>query len=475
MQKTITSPTQDYSQWYQDVIAAAELAEHSDVKGSMIIKPYGYALWERMQRVLDDAIKQTGAQNAYFPLLIPESYLRREKEHVEGFSPELAVVTHAGGEKLADPLVVRPTSETIINISFSKWIQSWRDLPLMINQWANVIRWELRPRLFLRTTEFLWQEGHTAHATNAEAEEEARRMLEVYRAFIEEYLAVPVITGQKTDTEKFAGADRTYALEAIMPEGKALQMGTSHNLGQNFAKAFGVKFLNKQNVEEFAWQTSWGVSTRMIGGLIMTHGDDKGLVMPPKIAPMQVVILPIGKTDSERSDSIKEAEAVKRSLESADLRVHIDTREETLGTRIYHWEKKGVPVRLELGPKDIAAKKAMITQRVDSHKESLPIASLADAISAILDGMQNTLFERAQKKQTELIRIASTHEEFAAALENNQAVYAPWAGTSADEAVIKEKYKATVRCMPFTSPIPEGTCVVTGKPTTTTALFARAY
>src|SRR5205809_2528273 len=349
----ITKRSEDYSRWYTDVIAAAELADYAPVKGCMIIRPNGYAIWEKMQQALDGMFKETGHQNAYFPLFIPESFLQKEAEHVEGFAPEVAVVTHAGGSKLEEPLVIRPTSETIIWNTYRNWIQSYRDLPLLLNQWCNVVRWEMRTRLFLRTTEFLWQEGHTAHATESEAEEEARRMLGVYRTFQEEWLAMPVLTGLKTDSEKFAGALRTYAIEALMQDNKAIQAGTSHNLGQNFAKAFNVQYQTAAGGLEYVWSTSWGVSTRLIGGLIMTHSDDNGLVAPPKLAPVQVVIVPIWKTDEERNQLSGVGNQLKADLEKAGLRVELDARDNMKpGAKYFEWEGFGVPVRLEIGPRD---------------------------------------------------------------------------------------------------------------------------
>ncbi len=474
--QSITKRADDFSQWYLDVIAAADLAEHSEIKGSMIIKPYGYAIWERMQRILDDRIKATGHENAYFPLLIPESYLHKEKEHVEGFSPELAIVTHAGGAKLDEPLVVRPTSETIINASFSRWIQSWRDLPMLINQWANIVRWELRPRLFLRTTEFLWQEGHTAHRTEAEAEAETKKMLEEYRLFVEQYLAIPVIAGQKTEAEKFAGALRTYTVEALMPDGKALQMGTSHNLGQNFAKVFDVTFLDEDNTQKHVWQTSWGVSTRMIGGLIMAHSDDKGLMLPPKIAPTQVVIIPIAKSDAERSSVMHVVSHIEQQLMAADIRVKVDMREgQTFGEKTYYWEKRGVPIRVEVGPKDIEKKQAVVVRRNRGDKSQVALDELVGSVVKHLADMQTMLYEAALKRRTEGSVFVEKYDDFVVAIEKGQLVYAPWAGTTDDEAQIKAETKATIRCIPFASPYKGGTCIRTGVQTKVIAVFAKSY
>ncbi len=474
--QSITKRADDFSQWYLDVIAAADLAEHSEIKGSMIIKPYGYAIWERMQKVLDERIKATGHENAYFPMLIPESYLHREKEHVEGFSPELAVVTHAGGAKLDEPLVVRPTSETIMYASFSRWIQSWRDLPLLINQWANVVRWELRPRLFLRTTEFLWQEGHTAHRTENEAEEEAKKMLEEYRLFVEKYLAIPVIAGQKTDAEKFAGALRTYTVEALMPDGKALQMGTSHNLGQNFAKVFDVKFLDEDNTQKYVWQTSWGVSTRMVGGLIMSHSDDKGLVLPPKVAPIQVVIIPIAKSDDERASVMKMVHHVEQQMLAADIRVKVDLREgQTFGEKAYYWEKRGVPIRIEIGPKDIEKKQAVVVRRDMSEKTPVAFDALVANCAKQLQDMQAMLYDAAQKRRDQKSVFVENYADFTDAIEKGMLVYAPWAGSSEDEAQIKAETKATIRCIPFESQYTGGTCIKTGAQTKVVAVFAKSY
>src|SRR5690349_4429056 len=364
--KKLTTRDADFSAWYNEVVMRAELADYSPVRGCMVIRPNGYGIWERMQRALDDMFKATGHQNAYFPLLIPESFLHKEAAHVEGFAPEVAVVTHGGGKKLDEPLVIRPTSETIIYSMFAKWVQSYRDLPLLINQWANVVRWEMRTRLFLRTLEFLWQEGHTAHATHDEAEAEARQMLGVYRTFMESFMAMPVVTGRKTDAERFAGALRTYSCEAMMQDNKALQAGTSHNLGQNFAKQFDLKFQSEAGAEEYAYNTSWGVSTRLIGGLIMTHGDDNGLVIPPKLAPTQVVIVPIYRADDEKKLVYDKADAVASQLRSKGVRVHIDRRDSMKpGPKYYEWERKGVPMRIEIGPRDVAASKLMLVMRLE--------------------------------------------------------------------------------------------------------------
>lgn len=474
-EKGLTTRAEDYSEWYQDVIAAADLAEHAEVKGAMIIKPYGYALWENMQRVLDAAIKATGHSNVYFPLLIPESYLKREKAHVEGFSPELAVVTHAGGEKLAEPLVVRPTSETIIYATYAKWIHSWRDLPLLLNQWANVVRWELRPRLFLRTTEFLWQEGHTAHTTEAEAEEETLKMLEVYRDFAETYLAIPVVPGHKSDSERFAGALRTFTVEAMMQDGKALQLGTSHNLGQNFAKVFGVKYLDQDNAERFVWQTSWGVSTRMIGGLIMAHSDDKGLVMPPKIAPIQAVILPMWKMGEDKGGVLAAAEKLLADFRATGIRAELDLRDERMGVKHFHWEKKGVPVRVEIGPRDVAAGQIVVVRRDEDGKKTLAETDAAREVKNVLDEIQSRLFKVAKDRQDSRTYRVDSYEEFKSKIEDGGFFMLHWCGDAACEAKIKEDTKATIRCIPFAEPEEAGQCVVCGQASKKRVVVARAY
>src|SRR6266700_1465601 len=395
----ITKRSEDDFRWYTDVIAAAELADYAPVKGCMIIRPNGYAIWEKMQQALDGMFKETGHLNAYFPMFIPESFLQKEAEHVEGFAPEVAVVTHAGGSKLEEPLVIRPTSETIIWHTYRNWIQSYRDLPLLLNQWCNVVRWEMRTRLFLRTTEFLWQEGHTAHATEAEAEQEARRMLGVYRTFQEQWMAMPVLTGLKTDSERFAGALRTYAIEALMQDNKAIQGGTSHNLGQNFAKAFDVKFQTAAGGLDHVWNTSWGVSTRMIGGLIMSHGDDNGLICPPKLAPVQVAIVPIWKTDEERSQVSGIGSQVKADLEKAGLRVELDLRDNLKpGAKYFEWEAKGVPLRLEIGPRDVAAGHTMAARRTGG-KAPLKLDGIVAAVTGVLDEIQAALFQAARQRR----------------------------------------------------------------------------
>lgn len=478
MKQHITPRNTDYSQWYLDIIAAADMAEHSEVKGAMVIKPYGYAIWERLQSVLDQKIKATGHQNLYFPLFIPESYLKREASHVEGFAPELAVVTHAGGKKLDEPLVVRPTSETIMYATFSKWIQSWRDLPLLVNQWANVVRWEMRPRLFLRTTEFLWQEGHTVHATEQEAEEETLKMLDVYKEVSENYLAVPIVAGQKSDAERFAGALRTYCIEGMMQDGKALQMGTSHNLGQNFAKAFDVMFVDKENKKQYAWQTSWGVSTRLIGGLIMAHSDDRGLVLPPEIAPVQVVIIPIWKSDEQQIAVTAVAETLKKNLEDNGVRVHVDARaHESMGTRMYEWEKKGVPLRIEIGPRDLEQQQVMMARRDAEGKEKMTVAlnDLIGRVPALLNEMQKALFDRAQERMKTMTYEIDDYEEFKKKIDNGGFFLAHWCGDATCEAEIKKETKATTRCIPFEQKEEEGKCMKCGKTSHKRIVFAKAY
>lgn len=472
--KAITKREDDYSEWYQDIVEQAELAEHSPVRGCMVIKPYGYAIWELMQKDLDARFKAKGVQNAYFPLFIPQSFLTKEAEHVEGFSPELAVVTHAGGERLDEPLVVRPTSETIMYATYSKWIQSYRDLPLLINQWANVVRWELRTRLFLRTTEFLWQEGHTVHSTEEEAEDFTKQMLDVYRAFAEEMMATPVLTGQKSESEKFAGAVRTYCIEAMMQDGKALQSGTSHMLGQNFAKAFDVKFLDADGEEKFGWQTSWGVSTRLIGGLIMAHSDDKGLVLPPKLAPYQVVIVPIGVSEEELEQVNAKAQEIADLLEEQDVRVKIDNRDMRPGPRFFEWEKKGVPIRIEIGPKDMTAGTVVAVRRDTGEKASLTEEGLIDSIVDMLNQIQQNLFDRALKFRTSNTITVDDYEEFKNKIEGHF-VKAHWCGDAKCEEEIKADTKATIRCIPFDQENEKGKCIKCGNDSEGRVIFAKAY
>jgi prolyl-tRNA synthetase len=475
----ITPRAQDFSAWYNDAIMRAELADYSPVRGCMVIRPNGYAIWELMQRALDDMFKATGHRNAYFPLFIPQSFLAKEAQHVEGFAPEVAVVTHAGGKELDEPLVVRPTSETIIYDSFAKWIQSYRDLPLLINQWCNIVRWEMRTRLFLRTTEFLWQEGHTAHADEADAEREVIRMLGVYRRFAEEWMAMPVITGVKTDSEKFAGALRTYAIEALMQDNKSLQAGTSHHLGQNFAKAFGVKFQTAEGGLDHVWSTSWGVSTRLIGGLIMTHGDDVGIICPPRLAPVQVIMVPIYRSDTERAAVMEVCEKAVAALRGAGVRAEMDAREGMKpGAKYYEHEGRGVPLRLEVGPRDVGQGQVMAAKRTGG-KIAVPLTGLVADIQAILEHIQRELFEAAKTRRDQNSRRVTTKAEFIETLNGPGGfVYAGFSGDAAAEAEIKEQTKATIRVIPdaeFRSPDAPATCVWTGRPAQYEAVWAKAY
>jgi prolyl-tRNA synthetase len=513
MADAITPRAKNYADWYLDVVKQAGLAQNAaGVKGCMVIKPTGYALWEKMQRGLDKLFKDTGHVNAYFPLFIPMSYLAKEEEMAEGFAKECAVVTHyrlkaEKGQplgvdptaKLEEPLIIRPTSETIIWRTYKDWVQSYRDLPLLINQWCNVVRWEMRTRLFLRTAEFLWQEGHTAHATAKEAEEEADRMVHVYETFAEKFMAMPVLVGQKTEGQKFPGAVYTLCIEAMMQDGKALQAGTSHFLGQNFAKAFDVTFKNEQNKEDFAWATSWGVSTRLIGGLIMTHSDDNGLVCPPRLAPLHVVIVPMGKTEAERKPCIEAAEklaAELRGLARDDffgyepISVKIDASDKSPGSKFTEYEVRGVPVRVEIGPKDIEKSACVVARRDVPGKEGkqfgVPLAGAADHIAKLLRDIQKALYDRAKKFRDERIVTASTLDEFKALFpareEGEEAgaeplkfVYAHWDGTRETEDLVQKEYKATIRCLPFDGPQEPGTCIFTGKQSKRRVVFARAY
>jgi prolyl-tRNA synthetase len=471
----------DFSQWYLDVIRKAQLADESPVRGCMIIRPYGYALWENMQRLLDDRIKATGHQNAYFPLFIPESFLKKEAEHVEGFAPEVAWVTRGGGEELAEPLAIRPTSEAIIGYMYAKWVQSYRDLPLLYNQWANVVRWEKRTRPFLRTSEFLWQEGHTAHRTEDEAETETLKILiDVYQDFIENELAIPVITGQKSDAERFAGAARTYSLEAMMGDGKALQAGTSHNLGQNFAKGFGIQFQDIDGERKYAWTTSWGASTRLVGGLIMVHGDESGLQMPPRVAPIQVVIVPIWRKEPERAVVAEAVAGLEAQLRKAGVRIHTDWREETPGFKFNDWELRGVPLRLEVGPKDVQNHQAVLVRR-DSRpraKEMIPQDQIAERVQNLLVEIQQNLYQRAldfRKSRTYRAEDFAALERLMADREHLGFVEAWWCGDGACEAEVKTKTQATIRNLPLAQPGGEGACVNCGRPATRWAVFAKAY
>ena len=472
----ITPQSEDFSRWYTDVIRRAELADYSPVKGSMVIRPYGYAIWELMQSALDRRFKETGHVNAYFPLFIPESLLRKEAAHVEGFAPEVAWVTRGGDETLEEPLVVRPTSEAIIGTMYSKWIQSWRDLPILINQWANVVRWEKVTRLFLRTTEFLWQEGHTAHETEQEAEEEARRMLGVYKEFLETELAMPVLDGRKTDSEKFAGAAHTYSVEALMGDGRALQAGTSHHLGQNFAKVFDITFQARDKSVQHVWQTSWGMTTRLIGGVIMVHGDDSGLILPPRIAPHQVVIVPIPRGDW-RTTVLPRAQEVAAALRQAGVRVVLDDREEYKpGWKFAEWEMRGVPLRLEIGPRDIERKQVLLARRDTREKTTTPTDGLAAHVTGLLDAVQAGLFERAVAfRERHTLRTVSG-DEFRRAFEGRPGfVIAPWCGSADCEGQIKAETQATIRNLAFDLPAASGACVRCGQPGLTDACFAKSY
>ena len=497
--KALPSQAEDFSAWYNEIVLRAELADYSPVRGCMVIRPYGYRLWELMRDDLDRRFRETGHQNAYFPLLIPQSFLSREAEHVEGFAKEMAIVTHtrlkATGEggadalapdpesRLDEPLIIRPTSETIIYEMFAKWVQSYRDLPLLYNQWANVVRWEMRTRLFLRTTEFLWQEGHTAHATAEEAEEETLRMLGVYRAFMEEWLAMPVVTGPKTRSETFPGAVRTYACEALMRDNRALQNGTSHFLGQNFARQFNLTFATEQGTEEFAYNTSWGTSTRMIGGLVMTHGDDRGLVLPPRVAPIQVVIVPIFRKDEEREQVLAKAREVAERLGS--IRTHIDERDNlSPGAKFYDWEMRGVPFRIEIGPKDIAKQQLVLAKRItgegEDRKAFLPEDEVLESMQQRLDEYQSFLLERARRRREEnSYRNVQSYDRFREIIEGTGGfVYAGWCGSEDCEARVKEETKATIRVLPleeFRSELSPETCLACGGKAVTEAIWARAY
>jgi prolyl-tRNA synthetase len=491
MSKEITSRAEDYSQWYNDLVIKGELADYSAVRGCMVIKPYGFALWENMRDALDKMFKDTGHVNAYFPLFIPKSFLSKEAAHVEGFAKECAVVTHyrlkndpAGGGIIVDPdakldeeLIVRPTSETIIWNTYKDWIQSYRDLPLLINQWCNVVRWEMRTRLFLRTTEFLWQEGHTAHATAKEAMEETERMLEVYATFAEEFMAVPVIRGVKTASERFAGAVDTYCIEALMQDGKALQAGTSHFLGQNFAKAFDVKFLTKENQQEFVWATSWGASTRLVGALVMAHSDDRGLILPPKIAPLQVVIVPIYKGDEQKTIIDTKAHDIMNQLKGLGIRVKYDANDNARpGWKFAEYEMKGVPVRLALGARDLEKNVVEIARRDTKEKRVIAFDGLAQYISDLLSEIQHGMFNKAKAYRDEHITPADSWNEFEKLLdEKGGFISAHWDGTAETEESIKEKTKATIRCIPLNNPKENGKCILTGSPSIQRVLFARAY
>lgn len=490
MSKGITSRSEDYSQWYNDLVIKADLAEYSAVRGCMVIKPYGYAIWERMQAVLDKRFKETGHSNAYFPLFIPKSFFSKEASHVEGFATECAVVTHyrlkndGNGNiivdedaKLEEELIVRPTSETIIWNTYRGWIESYRDLPILVNQWANVVRWEMRTRLFLRTAEFLWQEGHTAHATSEEAIAEAEQMLEVYADFAEGTLAVPVVRGRKTENERFAGAIDTLCIEALMQDGKALQAGTSHFLGQNFAKAFDVKFTSKEGKLDYVWATSWGVSTRLMGALIMAHSDDQGLVLPPKLAPTQVVIVPIYKTEEEKANLDAYVDQLSAALKQLDIRVKYDDRDtQRPGFKFAEWELKGVPLRVALGSRDMQNGTVELARRDTQTKETVQQAGLPDRIATLLGEIQENIYNKALTFRDEHITEVNSYEEFKQVLEEKGGfISAHWDGTVETEKRVKEETKATIRCIPLDFKEEEGVCIFTGKPSKQRVLFAKAY
>ncbi len=490
MAKELTKRSENYSQWYNDLVVKADLAENSAVRGSMVIKPYGFAIWEKMQSILDGKFKETGHQNAYFPLFIPKSFFSKEADHVEGFAKECAVVTHyrlkndeKTGKVVVDPdakleeeLIVRPTSETIIWDTYSRWVQSYRDLPLLINQWANVVRWEMRTRLFLRTAEFLWQEGHTAHATKQEAVEEAEKMMNVYADFVEGVLAIPVMKGVKSPNERFAGAVETYCIEAMMQDGKALQAGTSHFLGQNFAKAFDVQFLNKENKLEYVWATSWGVSTRLIGALIMSHSDDNGLVLPPKLAPIQVVIVPIYRKQEQFKAVSEKADEIIKALKAKGISVKYDDRDTYKpGYKFAEWEMKGVPVRLALGPRDLENGTVEVARRDTLEKETLQITGIAEKVEHLLEKIQDNIYQKALSFRDEMTTKADTWDEFVEKIKKGGFVWAHWDGTPETEQRIKEKTKATIRLIPIDMEREAGKCILTGEPSAQRVVFARSY
>ena len=488
MAKRITNRKDDYSQWYLDVIKEAKLADHSPVRGCMVIRPNGFSIWENMKAALDQMFKETGHENAYFPLFIPKSFLSKEAQHVEGFAKECAVITHSrlksvdGGvevdpeSKLDEELIVRPTSETIIWDAYKNWIQSYRDLPILINQWANVVRWEMRTRLFLRTMEFLWQEGHTAHATEQEAVEETLKMLEVYRVFAEEYMAMPVVTGVKSESERFAGAVDTYCIESLMQDGKALQAGTSHFLGQNFAKAFDVKFQDNDGEHKYVWATSWGVSTRLVGGLIMTHSDDNGLVLPPKLAPTQVVVVPIFKNDEQKKLVLEYAAPIVEEIKEKGVSIKLDDRDNFKpGWKFAEHEAQGIPLRIAIGPRDVKNGNLELARRDTLEKNIIPAEGIARHVSELLDTIQKDLFNAAKNRIENHTSHVETYDEFKKVIENGGFIYAHWDGTAETETRIKEETKATIRCIPLDSKGEPGKCMVTGKPSPIKVLFARSY
>ena len=489
--KELTSRSENYSQWYQDLVTKADMAENSAVRGCMVIKPYGYAIWEKMQRALDDMFKETGHENAYFPLLIPKSFMSREADHVEGFAKECAVVTHyrlkndphgAGGvvvdpsAKLEEELIIRPTSETIIWNTYKNWIHSYRDLPILVNQWANVMRWEMRTRLFLRTAEFLWQEGHTAHATREEAEEEALKILNVYTDFAENFMSIPVIKGVKTANERFAGALETYCIEALMQDGKALQAGTTHFLGQNFAKAFDVKFINRENKEEYVWATSWGVSTRLIGALIMTHSDDNGLVLPPRLAPYQVVIVPIYKTEEQLAQISAKADEIIAKLKAQGISVKYDSSDNKKpGWKFAEYELKGVPVRLAMGARDLENGTIEVARRDTLEKETVAVENIDAHVKDLLEAIRRNIYQKAYDYRASTTRTVDSYDEFKVEIEKGGILLAHWDGTPETEDKIKAETKATIRCIPLEGDPTPGNCMVTGRASAQRVIFARAY
>lgn len=478
MSDKLTPRSEDFNDWYNSIVLKADMADYGPVRGTMIVKPYGWALWENVQAGLDRRFKETGHMNAGFPMFIPEHFLQKEAKHVEGFSPELAIVTHAGGQELEEPLVVRPTSETIIGHAYSKWVQSYRDLPILINLWNSVVRWELRTKLFLRTSEFYWQEGHTAHATAEEADFETRQMLDVYVDFAINDAAIPVIPGEKSEMERFAGAMQTFTIEAMMGDGKALQSGTSHNLGQNFAKAFDIKYLDPNNEQQYCWTTSWGVSTRFIGAIIMVHGDDKGLVLPPRLAPFQTVIVPIYRKAGEKELVMEAVDKVKAELIAAGIRVKVDERENlTPGFKFNDWELRGVPTRIEIGPRDVKKGSVALARRDVPGRDGKQFVSqegIAERVSTLLDDIHNALYSKALKFREDNTQEPTNYDEFKEAVKTNFArVW--WAGDNADEQRVKEETKATIRCFPLDQPEGTETCFYTGKEANRVAIFARAY
>ena len=489
MAKGLPKRSENYSEWYNEIVKRADLAENSAVRGCMVIKPYGFAIWEKMQRALDDMFKATGHQNAYFPLFVPKSFLEKEEEHAEGFAKECAVVTHYrlkvdpdGGlmvdpnAKLEEELIIRPTSETVIWNTYKNWIQSWRDLPLLINQWCNIVRWEMRTRLFLRTTEFLWQEGHTAHVTEAEAVEETERMLGVYATFAEEWIGLPVLKGLKSPNERFAGAVETYCIEGLMQDGKALQCGTSHFLGQNFSRSFDVKFVNKENEQEYPWATSWGVSTRLMGALIMAHSDDQGLVLPPKLAPIQVVIVPIYKTPEDLATISEAVAPVVEELKAAGISVKYDDNDnQRSGWKFAEYELRGVPVRLGFGMRDLETGTVEVARRDNLTKESRPLDGLVDHIKSLLDDIQTNIYQKALKFREDNTFKVDTWDEFKDQIERGGFILAHWDGTAKTEEKIKDETKATIRCIPLDAPEEAGKCVYSGAPSKMRVVFARAY